>query len=130
MKYREKLFLTASIAATLLGVVPTVHAAYDENLNVYTLDTVVVEAEKTKNKFGDTITEQSTIVPAATSKSSPEKKSKSVITPMLRKLLNVFLALLSRTRATVVVNMATSSTTMVYPSMAIPESSYWSMAVV
>lgn len=59
MKYREKLFLTASIAATLLGVVPTVHAAYDENLNVYTLDTVVVEAEKTKNKFGDTITEQS-----------------------------------------------------------------------
>lgn len=34
-------------------------AAFDENLNVYTLDTVVVEAEKTKNQFGDTITEQS-----------------------------------------------------------------------
>ena len=34
-------------------------AAFDENLNMYTLDTVVVEADKTKNKFGDTITEQS-----------------------------------------------------------------------
>ena len=34
-------------------------AAFDENLNVYTLDAVVVEAEKTKNQFGDTITEQS-----------------------------------------------------------------------
>ena len=36
-----------------------IHAAYDENLNMYTLDAVVVEADKTKNKFGDTITEQS-----------------------------------------------------------------------
>lgn len=40
------------------GVHPA-EAAFDENLNVYTLDTVVVEAEKTKNQFGDTITEQS-----------------------------------------------------------------------
>ncbi len=36
-----------------------IQAAFDENLNMYTLDAVVVEADKTKNKFGDTITEQS-----------------------------------------------------------------------
>lgn len=34
-------------------------AAFDENLNDYTLDTMVVEADAIKNKFGDTITEQS-----------------------------------------------------------------------
>lgn len=37
----------------------SVLAAYDENLNTYTLDTVVVNADRTKNQFGDTITEQS-----------------------------------------------------------------------
>lgn len=36
-----------------------VDAAFDESLNTYTLDAVVVTADKTKNKFGDTITEQS-----------------------------------------------------------------------
>lgn len=59
MNYKRKIFLTAAVAAALMGVVPSVQAGYDENLNVYTLDTVVVEADKTQNKFGDTITEQS-----------------------------------------------------------------------
>ena len=35
------------------------YAAHDENLNSYTLDDVVVSAERTKDQFGDTITEQS-----------------------------------------------------------------------
>lgn len=52
--------LSAALALTgFLGGVHPAEAAFDENLNVYTLDTVVVEAEKTKNQFGDTITEQS-----------------------------------------------------------------------
>lgn len=53
--------MKSAFAATLVltacfGGIST-YAAHDENLNVYTLDTVVVEADKTKNKFGDTITE-------------------------------------------------------------------------
>ena len=36
-----------------------VAAAPDEQLDEYTLDTVVVEANRTKNKFGDIVTEQS-----------------------------------------------------------------------
>lgn len=57
---KRKSYLMACIALLLSGGVcsPT-HAAYDENLNTYTLDTVVVNADRTKNKFGDTITEQS-----------------------------------------------------------------------
>ena len=35
------------------------NAAFDESLNSYTLNAVVVTADRTKNKFGDTITEQS-----------------------------------------------------------------------
>ena len=48
---------TLALTACFGGI--SAYAAHDENLNVYTLDTVVVEADKTKNKFGDTITEQS-----------------------------------------------------------------------
>lgn len=51
--------MAAVIALTTMGGVDQVHAAFDENLNMYTLDAVVVEADRTKNKFGDTITEQS-----------------------------------------------------------------------
>lgn len=58
----KKKILAAFAAATALstwGGVALVDAAFDENLNMYTLDAVVVEADKTQNKFGDTITEQS-----------------------------------------------------------------------
>lgn len=43
----------------VLGLCANASAAFDENLNDYTLDTIVVEADAAKNKFGDTITEQS-----------------------------------------------------------------------
>lgn len=49
----------AALAATTMWGGDTAKAAFDENLNSYTLDAVVVEADRTKNKFGDTITEQS-----------------------------------------------------------------------
>ena len=58
MKRKALLGLLSTSMLTIIGG-GIAHAAYDENLNMYTLDTVVVEADKTKNKFGDTITEQS-----------------------------------------------------------------------
>ena len=61
MNYRKRIWITTAISMTLLGGagMGTVHAAFDENLNVYTLDTVEVKADKPKNQFGDTNTEQS-----------------------------------------------------------------------
>ena len=54
----KKSYLLAIAAALLVtgGTVTPSHAAYDENLHTYTLDTVVVNADRTKNQFGDTIT--------------------------------------------------------------------------
>ncbi|MDY2870902.1 MAG: TonB-dependent receptor [Succiniclasticum sp.] len=50
----------AAVVAVLLGGIHSVASAgFDENLNAYTLDTVVVEGSQAKNKFGDTVTEQS-----------------------------------------------------------------------
>ncbi len=43
----------------VMGLCASASAAFDENLNEYTLDSMVVEADAVKNKFGDTITEQS-----------------------------------------------------------------------
>lgn len=37
----------------------SIEAATSEKLDEYTLDTVVVEADRAKNKFGDIVTEQS-----------------------------------------------------------------------
>lgn len=52
--------LTASAAFMMvMGMAISASAAFDEDLNNYTLDTVIVEGDATKNKFGDTITEQS-----------------------------------------------------------------------
>lgn len=59
MKKGMKAAFAATLALTACFGGISAYAAHDENLNVYTLDTVVVEADKTKNKFGDTITEQS-----------------------------------------------------------------------
>ena len=57
---KRKALLTLMAASMLtIGGGTLIDAAFDENLNMYTLDAVVVEADKTKNKFGDTITEQS-----------------------------------------------------------------------
>ena len=43
----------AAVVAVLLGGIHSVASAgFDENLNAYTLDTVVVEGSQAKNKFG------------------------------------------------------------------------------
>lgn len=55
----KKRYTAAAAMLMVLGLCASASAAYDENLKEYTLDTVVVEADATKNKFGDTITEQS-----------------------------------------------------------------------
>lgn len=55
----KKRYTAAAAMLMVLGLCASASAAFDENLKEYTLDTVVVEADATKNKFGDTITEQS-----------------------------------------------------------------------
>ena len=57
MKRKALLGLISASILTIIG--GDIAQAYDENLNLYTLNAVVVEADRTKNKFGDTITEQS-----------------------------------------------------------------------
>lgn len=61
---KRKTILKTGITALMLtslagGGYNTAYAAFDENLNTYTLDAVIVNADRTKNQFGDTITEQS-----------------------------------------------------------------------
>lgn len=56
---RNKKFYACVAALSLTSMLGGVDAAFDESLNTYTLDAVVVTADKTKNKFGDTVTEQS-----------------------------------------------------------------------
>ena len=55
----KKRYTAAAAMMMVLGMCASASAAFDENLNDYTLDTMVVEADAIKNKFGDTITEQS-----------------------------------------------------------------------
>ena len=59
MKKKQLSALVAIALISIGGGHDTVYAAHDENLNEYTLDDVVVSAERTKDQFGDTITEQS-----------------------------------------------------------------------
>lgn len=58
MRRKTNVALAAALALTMWGGM-SAEAAHDENLNVYTLNAVVVTADRTKNQFGDTITEQS-----------------------------------------------------------------------
>lgn len=55
----KKNLTAATVFMMLVGLTANVHAAHDENLDGYTLDSIVVEADAITNKFGDTITEQS-----------------------------------------------------------------------
>lgn len=55
----KKQFTAAAAMVMVLGMCASASAAFDEHLNNYTLDAVIVEADAAKNKFGDTITEQS-----------------------------------------------------------------------
>lgn len=55
----KKRYTAATAMVMVMGLCASASAAFDENLNEYTLDSMVVEADAIKNKFGDTITEQS-----------------------------------------------------------------------
>ena len=55
----KRKFTAATAIVMVMGLCTTASAAFDEHLNNYTLDTVIVEADAAKNKFGDTVTEQS-----------------------------------------------------------------------
>ena len=55
----KRRYTAAAAMMMVLGLCASASAAFDENLNDYTLDTMIVEADAIKNKFGDTITEQS-----------------------------------------------------------------------
>ena len=63
MTNMKKRHLTLAVLAGLLstggGGQTSVYAGHDENLQSYTIDNIVVEAEQTINQFGDTVTEQS-----------------------------------------------------------------------
>ena len=59
MSNMKKRYTAAAAMMMVMGLCASASAAFDENLNDYTLDTMVVEADAIKNKFGDTITEQS-----------------------------------------------------------------------
>ena len=60
MRKRQRLvIMVAMYLVGMAGSYHTVEAAFDENLTEYSLGTVVVTADETKNKFGDTVTEQS-----------------------------------------------------------------------
>lgn len=59
MSNMKRRYTAAAAMMMVMGLCASASAAYDENLNDYTLDTIVVEADAIKNKFGDTITEQS-----------------------------------------------------------------------
>lgn len=59
MKKRQlTLAILAGFLVTGVGQ-PFAYAGHDEDLQSYTIDTIVVEAERTVNQFGDTVTEQS-----------------------------------------------------------------------
>lgn len=59
MSNMKRRYTAAAAMMMVMGLCASASAAFDENLNDYTLDTMVVEADAVKNKFGDTITEQS-----------------------------------------------------------------------
>ena len=55
----KRRYTAAAAMMMVMGLCASASAAFDENLNSYTLDSMIVEADATKNKFGDTVTEQS-----------------------------------------------------------------------
>lgn len=55
----KRRYTAAAAMMMVIGLCASASAAFDENLNSYTLDSMIVEADAVKNKFGDTITEQS-----------------------------------------------------------------------
>ena len=99
--------LSAAIAATLaLGTYQAY--AYDENFKGYEVHNISVKADAAKDEYGNTITEQSYY-----------RTGGDV------KVINAYQVLHSKILVTVVVSMATNSTTMGYPSMGIPALLSW-----
>lgn len=66
MKKGMKSAFAATLALTACFGGISTYAAHDENLNVYTLDTVVVEADKTKINSGTRLRNSLITVRAAT----------------------------------------------------------------
>ena len=59
MKITNKRISAALLACVALTTFSGVHAAFDEHLDNYQLDTKVVKGDRSKDQFGNTITEQS-----------------------------------------------------------------------
>lgn len=51
----KKQYLVAAVTLGIMNWTTYSEAAFDENLNEYTLDAVVVEADATKDQFGNTL---------------------------------------------------------------------------
>lgn len=97
---------------------------------MYTLDTVVVEADKTKNKFGDTITEQSYYRTGGDVKvitrEEIEKRHYTDLTEAIKRIPGVTFQNPGYRGG----NMDTNSITMAYPLTGIPALLFVSMVVV
>lgn len=59
MKITNKRISAALLACVALTTFSGVHAAFDEHLDNYQLDTKVVKGDRSKDQFGNTVTEQS-----------------------------------------------------------------------
>lgn len=81
--YMKKMQYTAAAAMMMvMGLCATANAAFDENLNDYTLDTMVVEADAAKINLAIPSLNNHTTVPVVTLRLLHVKKSKNVITPI------------------------------------------------
>ena len=72
----KRRYTAAAAMMMVMGLCASASAAFDENLNSYTLDSMIVEADAVKNKFGDTITEQSYYLTGGDVKVITRKKNK------------------------------------------------------
>ena len=59
MKVTSKRISAALLACVALTTFSGVQAAFDEHLDHYQLDTKVVKGDRSKDQFGNTVTEQS-----------------------------------------------------------------------
>lgn len=130
MKKGMKSAFAATLALTACFGGISAYAAHDENLNVYTLDTVVVEADKTKNKFGDTITEQSYYRTGGDVKVITREELDKRHYTDVTEAIKLFRGSLSRIPATAAGNMGTNFIIMGFLLMATPVWLSWLTAAV
>ena len=57
----KRRYTAAAAMMMVMGLCASASAAFDENLNSYTLDSMIVEADATKNKFGEKLQNRSEI---------------------------------------------------------------------